>query len=320
MLKKIIFSLIILFFASYGLLSYVLSNRILEPNSSLQKTKRSIKKNWGTTYEDIMASLPEPQIFTVNGVGEIPIKGKHFPLSDTADCAIIFAHGWSSTWAGMLKFVPVFEDCGCDLVLYDHRGHGESGNAYPTAGIREKEDLLLVNQWVKKELNLTSKQIGWVGASWGAATVLQAGATEEDVAFIVADSPYQDWYSAIFERAIKEYGDGIHVFTYAVMGLVNWRAEVDYEEASPLALASEITEPILLIHSQADSSTNSQQSVNIAARLKTDISTFHHLDWGNDHTGDVLYNREEYGELVDKFLLEKVGAFGNCNRDTILAE
>jgi dipeptidyl aminopeptidase/acylaminoacyl peptidase len=312
MLKKFFIALIFLLLTGYLFLSYSLSNRILEPHSSLERTKGRIQSGWGTTFEAIMDSMPEPEVFTLEGVDGVPLKGRYFRMNDTANCAIIFAHGWSSTWAGMLKYVPPFEECGCDLVLYDHRSHGESGKAHPTAGIKEKEDLWRVTEWTQAKLSLSSQQIGWMGASWGAATALQAGASEKDVAFIVADAPYQDWYSAIFERALRDYGSGIHAFSFGVMSIVNWRAEVDYTQASPINLADQITEPVLLIHSRGDLQTNSQQSVNISKRLKAQTSIFHHLDWGNDHTKDVIANREGYTQLVQDFLKEKVKGFGEC--------
>ena len=245
--------------------------------------------------------MPVPADFSIQTFDEVKLKGKYFTKNDTAKCAVILCHGWTSTWAGMLKYAPVLEDCPCDLVMYDHRTHGESGGDYPTGGIRESKDLLAVTKWVQKEKNYTEKQIGWLGASWGAATVLMAGANEKDVAFIIADAPFQDWYSAIFERAIRDYGSGIEWMSYGVMGMVNLRAGVDFENASALKVASKIEEPVLLIHSLMDSETASHQSENIAEKLNNH-SIFHLLKWGGDHTEDVRINKDRFKGLVNDFL------------------
>ena len=312
MLKKILYVLLSIIVVGYIFAAYVLSSLILEPQGSMDKTKAKIQSSWGTTYEAMVAPLPAPDTFSVAGDEGVRISGLYFPMADTASCAIIFAHGWSSNWAGMLKYASIFEDCGCHLVLYDHRGHGESGQAYATAGIREKEDLLRVTSWVENTFDLQSSQIGWVGASWGAATVLQAGAADEDVAFIIADAPFQDWYTAIFERGIKRFGSGVNLLSFGVMTAVNWRAGIDYHEASPLLAADKIREPVLLIHSKSDSKTNSQQSVHIAEKLNPTTSVFHHLDWGSDHNRDVLDHREQFIGLVASFLREKAGEFPSC--------
>ncbi len=249
-----------------------------------------------------MDSLPTPSDFSVTSVDGVEIKGKYFQKSDTTQCAVILSHGWTDTWEGSLKYTSVLTDCRCDLVLYDHRAHGKSGGDYPTGGIKEAKDLLAITDWVEKEKQLTPQQIGWLGASWGGATVLSAGADSKNVAFIIADAPFQDWYSAIFERAIRDYGAGVNFVSVGVMSMVNWRAGVDYRNASALKAASKIEEPVLLIHSQADSETSSQQSVNISKQLNLSASVFHHLDWGSDHTRDVLFNKERYKALLNDFL------------------
>lgn len=294
---------LIFFLVAYLAISWILSNLILYPESSLSITQSRIKTEWGTTYEQLLSQLPEPTEFSVQTFDGLALKGKYFASKEPAKCVIIAAHGWTSTWAGMLKYVPVLQDCACDLVLYDHRAHGESDKAYPTGGVNEAKDLLVLTEWVQKNKGFKDKEIGWLGASWGAATVLKAGSKKKKVGFIIADAAFQDWYSAIFERAIRDYGAWTQVVSTGVMQVVSWRTGVAYQEASPLLAAKDIEEPVLLIHSKMDSSTDSQQSVNIAKHLNKQ-SVFHHLTWGGDHTQDVLINKDKYRKLINDFLLK----------------
>lgn len=300
-LKSVFLFLILFMFIGYASISWLLSNRVLKPNASHEKTVEKIKTYWGTTYEDLMTLLPPPTGFTVNTFDELELKGKYFNVSDSAQCAIIMAHGWGVTWANMLKYVPAISDCGCDIVMYDHRAHGESGGNFGTGGINEAKDLLTVTEWVQKEHDLSDDQIGWFGSSWGAAAALTAGAEEKNVAFIIADAPFQNWYSAVFERAERDYGKGINLIAPGVMQVVNWRANVDYEEASVLNLADQIEEPVLLIHSESDQATSFTQSVNISKKLN-DRSKLHLTEWGNLHVMDVVNNQQEFKELVYDFL------------------
>lgn len=303
--------LLLIIAAAYGYISWTLSDRILFPNSSMELTKHRIQHEWGKDYDEIMATVPEPTDFAVTSFDGISIKGKYFKNtdSDTTHCVIILAHGWTDTWAGSLKYVPVLEDCKCDFVLYDQRAHGASEGDFPTGGIKESKDLLALTDWVEKEKNVSPKQIGWLGASWGGAAVLTAGGDPKNVAFIIADAPFQDWYSAIFERANRDYGMAASLLSVGVMGMVDWRAGVDYTKADIAKAASKIEEPVLLIHSQTDLQTNSQQSVNISKNIKSENFTFHHLDWGNDHTKDVLNHTERYKTLVNTFLESIEGDF-----------
>lgn len=297
------FSLILLLFliAAYAGICWMLSNRILSPNSSLERSKSRMQTSWGTSFEAMSEGLPEPIDVSVSSFDGVELKGKYFQRFDSAGCVMIVMHGWSGTWAGALKFAPVLSDCACDLVIYDHRAHGASGGEYPTGSIKESKDLLAMTDYIQQTYGFTDRQVAWVGESWGAATALMAGADEKNVAFIIADSPYQDWYTAVFERGIRDYGSAIDWLAPGVISVVEWRADVDFDQASPVLAASKIEEPVLLIHSQADSSTASWQSVNISKHLNA-ASQFHHLDWGGDHVEDVRIHKERYRELVNAFI------------------
>lgn len=299
-MRYFLFLVLFLVGAYFGI-AWFFSGLILFPESSLEITKSRIQTVWGNTYENLIAPLPEPINFTVTSFDGIELKGKYFARMDTAKCVIIAAHGWTSTWAGILKYEPVLTDCACDLVMFDHRGHGKSGDAYPTGSVNEAKDVLIITDWVQKNKGFSAQETGWLGASWGAAAVLKAGADDKNVAFIIADAPFQDWYSAIFERAIKDYGEKVTFISAGVMQMVSWRTGIDTKEASPILAASKIEEPVLLIHSKTDEQTNSQQSVNIAKYLN-DKSVFHHLDWGGGHTEDVRIHQDRFRAIINDFL------------------
>jgi len=298
---RYLFFLALLFIISYFGIAWYLSNLVLFPESSHANTQSRIAQEWGTTYEEIMADLPEPTDFSITAFDNIRLKGKYFAKTENPTCVIIAAHGWTGTWAGMLKYVPALADCSCDLVFYDHRGHGDSDKAFPTGSINESKDLIAITEWVQKNKGFTDHQVGWLGASWGGATALKAGATKKNIGFIIVDAAFQDWHSAIFERAIRDYGIGMLFMSVGVMQVINWRTGIDYQKASPLLAAAKIEEPVLLIHSKMDASTDSQQSVNISKNLNTQ-SVFHHLTWGGDHTQDVLLHKDKFRKVVNEFL------------------
>jgi len=312
MVKRILIVFSLLLLLGYGMICWFFSSLILTTNSSMERTQSRIAEHWDFSMESILSKLPPPKDFAVPSFDENMIRGKYFQKNDTAACAIVLVHGWSSTWAGMLKYIPLFEECDCDVVMYDHRSHGASGNGLPSGSVNEARDLMVVTNWVQENYNLSDAQIGWMGASWGGATVLKAGAESKNVAFIIADAPFQDWYSAIFERARRDYGFISDLVSPGVMQLVNWRTGVDYRKASPILAAPQIEEPVLLIHSEADSETASSQSVNISKHLTHPNSIFHHTQWGSEHTRDVLDHTDKFIQLVDDFL-ETVDGFQSCS-------
>lgn len=189
-----------------------------------------------------------------------------------------------------------------------HRAHGNSDGTFATGGIKEADDLWRITEWVLKSKGVNRSQVGWMGSSWGAATTIIAASDSKNIGFVIADSPFQDWNSAVFERAIRDYGNGIKMISPGVMKVVSIRAGVDLEN-SALNKASEIDEPILLIHSRGDKQTSSTQSVNVSKKLKPGNSRFYHTEWGNDHVMDVINNTEEYKQYVNEFLKEKAPQF-----------
>jgi dipeptidyl aminopeptidase/acylaminoacyl peptidase len=195
-------------------------------------------------------------------------------------------------------------------LIYDHRAHGESEGKFGTAGILEKQDLMLITNYFATAMELDMEKVAWVGESWGAATALQGAVETDNLAFILADSPYQDWYSAVSERAIRDYGAWIEYLVPSVFGWIRLRTGVNPYDASPLEAAASIEVPVLLIHSQTDQATSSSQSVAISQRLNQVNCTFHHTDWGSLHCQDVKDHPEKYGQLIDQFLREKLPDWG----------
>ena len=308
-LKRVALVILILLVVCYLLVSWMLSNRVLFPESSLEKTKGHIVKYWNSTYEDELAKLPAFKDIEVETQDGWKLNVKYFTKSDSSSCAIIFAHGWGAIWADMMKYTPLFSDCNCDYVFYDHRAHGNSGGKYATGGLRESQDLWQITKWVSETYNYPYNQIGWMGSSWGGGAAIIAGAEEANVGFIIVDSPYQDWSSAVFERAIVDYGSGIMLLAHGVMETVNLRAGVNYREASPMEKIGDAKEPILIVHSKADSETNSQQSVNIAQKGNRKTVEFYHTKWGNDHIMDVINNTEDFQRIVKGFLKKRAPNF-----------
>lgn len=289
------------------------SNLVLNPPAGdPAEIRREMAQYTGAEAQPVMDWLSIPEEFEVVSPDGSRISGWYF-RADTARCGIIMAHGWSGNRLKMHKYFPLFADCACDMVTFDHRGHSQSEDTYATGGIREAEDLLAVTDWYQDRSGMPDSAIGWLGISWGGATVLQAGATDEDVAFIVSDSPFQDWNAAVMERAIRDYGSWIRLFVPTIKAMIRIRSGVRFEDANARLLAADIEEPVFLIHSAGDSATASIQSVNISKVLNPEKSVFHHTQWGNGHGNDIDNNPQEFKALLQSFLAEKVPEFGACD-------
>jgi len=312
MLKKLIYFLLFVLAIIYVTGGFYFSNMLLLPPDSAYDgvRDRSITRtgyDYMKTYDDIGAATE----VSIEGEGGIKLSAWYYP-QDSATCAVIFAHGWNSNRTGSMKYAPLVEDCECDLLFYDHRAHNQSGGTYATGGVLEAKDLIKVTDWLQAENGLTDAQTAWIGVSWGAATVLQAGGeSQRSLAFILSDSPFQNWFTATTERADKWFGKWTRMFIPVVKLFVRLRAGTSFDGASCISHVPDIKAPVFLIHSEGDSDTESIQSVNISKVLPAN-SIFHHTQWGSDHTQDITSHTTKYKGLFDTFRSEHAAEWGGC--------
>ena len=302
-MKKWIVGLVIVLIAYLGI-TYFFSGLILNtPNRDVATVYQMNKDRWNWDLDSLFNTLPPMEEIEFSSPHDgITLRGWLFE-PDTVRCGIVFTHGWSVNRANMLKYTPVFRDCDCAMLLYDHRGHGASDEAYGTGGSVEATDLIAASKLLGERFNLAPQQIGWYGESWGGSTVIQAAVRAENKpAWIVAESPFSDWYSAVMERGIKDYGNGLKALTPGAFAWSSYRSGVDFNSVSPVKAAAELEVPLLLFHSKADTLTGPGQSDLIAAATPPELLTYHPLDWGAWHAHNVIWRPEEYRKLVLDFV------------------
>lgn len=312
MLKKLIYFLLFLLVIIYVAGGYFFSSMLLHPPDSAYDgvRGRSITRT-GYDYMQIYDYLGAAREVSIAGEGDISLSGWYYPR-DSATCAVVFAHGWNSNRTGSMKYAPLFQDCACDLLFYDHRAHNQSGGTEATGGVMESKDLMKVTDWLQTQNGLTDAQTGWVGVSWGAATVLQAGGeSQRPLAFILSDSPFENWYTATTERADKWFGKWTRIFLPVIRLFVRVRAGTSFDDASCISHVDKIKAPVFLIHSEGDNDTGSIQSVHISESLP-DNSVFHHTQWGSDHTQDITSHTAKYKVLFDEFRATRVSGWSPC--------
>ena len=294
----------------YVAVTYVISGMVLDtPQRSLAASYDIARDRWRLNLDSIEALLPpREEVSFPSAAGDLTLRGWLY-RRDTTRCAVIFAHGYGDNRVSMLKYTPYFNRCGCDLLLYDHRGFGESDEAYASGGVLEAQDLLTAHRYVVDRTGLSADKIGWVGESWGAATTLLAAAAGVTPAFVVAESPFSDWEAAITERGRRDYGPLLSLLTPGTFAWVGYRNGLDLEEASPLRSAARITTPVLLIHSRQDTLTAPQQSDRIAEMVTADLLTYRPLDWGAWHAHNVVWRPEEFARMLDTFVRQQAPDF-----------
>jgi alpha-beta hydrolase superfamily lysophospholipase len=99
----------------------------------------------------------------------------------------------------MLKNISFFSQHRCNIIAYDHRGHGLSYGARPSFGWFEKHDLRRVVDFARQRFPGTEKLVLF-GESMGAATVLQYAPSDSRLAAIILDSPFSSFRKLVLAQ------------------------------------------------------------------------------------------------------------------------
>lgn len=254
--------------------------------------------------------LPEPEEITID-TGEVTLAGWYFDNPADGDCGVMFMHGFTGTRYLALHWAPLFWERGCDILAYDHRGHGESTPAFHTYGYFEKQDALAAMKWFEARSGLEESQIGVAGVSYGAATAVQLAPLIPDAPFILADSSYRTMPAIVGVRAEARLGRFLgQLLAPGALAIAGLRGGFNPWAVSPEDSAAQAQVPILLVHSRTDGFTPYTHSEAIYAQSDPDQTVLHINDWGSPHGGDISTDFSAYQQLFDDFLAQYAPEFG----------
>ncbi len=248
---------------------------------------------------------PEQHIIPVtdhNGK-TLKISAWYFP-SRSNRCAVILQHGHTSRNFGMLKYAPIFRRYDCHLLMPDARYHGHSEGKFCTYGYHERKDLAQIIDWLRVKTGLPASQIGLMGSSMGGAIVLMTAAEyPEELAFVMADSPYKDLYSILTQEATHRYGNWMTILFFGAEHIANIRASFRIADVSPEKEAAKIKIPVFLTHSVDDALIPAGHSEAIYRAIRHDKKEIYITRMGARHVLSIDMNPGEYMEKVDDFML-----------------
>jgi uncharacterized protein len=182
----------------------------------------------------------------------IPLHGWYLPANGNR--AIIMVHGidqnrWNS-WEHVPQKAQFLVRHGFDVLVFDLRGHGESGGDRLGFGWLERNDVRGAVSFVESR-GYPAGRIGILSHSYGAATSLLSAAAIPDVAAVVADSAFAD-LRLLLNREVRLRGfPPIFAPGIALAGSTLHR--INLKEIAPVHQVAKIApRPILFIHGEAD--------------------------------------------------------------------
>jgi len=184
--------------------------------------------------------------------------------------AVILLHGVVDNRAGMLGYGQLFLDHGYSVLLPDARAHGSSDGAIASYGLKEAGDVHLWADWLIARESPTC--LYGMGESLGAGILLQSLAVEKRFCAVVAESPFADARSAIFDRVAYFLKTPLWmsktVFRLPIE--ICWiyaerRYGLHFASVSPREAVAKSQTPVLLIHGTNDDNLRPHNSREILA-------------------------------------------------------
>ena len=215
---------------------------------------------------------------------------------------MIICHGVTMNKVNSLKYMKIFRKRGWNVVLYDHRRHGETGGKTTSYGHYEKFDLKAVVDWVKNCYG-DDITLGIHGESMGAVTtLLYAGMVEDGADFYIADCPFSDFEAQLRYRLKVEY----NIPAIAVMPIANQflklRDGYNLKDVSPISVIKNIKKPVLFIHSAKDDYILPEMTKQLY-ELKEGSKKLFIAEKGG-HAYSFGHNQEQYERVIDEFFQE----------------
>ncbi|MHB1394750.1 MAG: alpha/beta hydrolase [Clostridia bacterium] len=286
--------LLILFVAS----GFYLSEIVIFPRIKTRVDTLQTECEKGNMHEEDFSRLPKEEVRIRSQYG-YELHGFYFPNGNSKKTVII-CHGITYTIYGSVKYMEIFMRRGFNVLIYDHRNHGESGGKNTTFGYYEKYDLKSCTDWVFEKCG-DDCTVGVHGESMGAAIALQNIAIDPRVSFCVADCPFSDLTKLFKYRFRLEYKlPSFPAFQITCL-FARLRTGMRLKDISPIRDIANVETPIFFIHGKEDLYIPTQMSIDMYNSKNKGIQKLY-LAPNARHAESVVKNRREYDRLVGEFL------------------
>ena len=184
-----------------------------------------------------------------SAVDHIPLRGWY--IDSPGDKVILQLHGRNGTRdAGSgLAVAQMFVQNNYDVLMFDFRGHGESGGERYSIGLLEVRDVAGALNYLKTR---GVQDVGVIGFSMGAATTLNAAPDLPAMRAVVADSAFADINLLLDEQLPQETGLPAWV-NPGVLLMGKLLYGIDLAANRPVSAIARLTDrPVFLIHGTKD--------------------------------------------------------------------
>ncbi|MCC6147729.1 MAG: alpha/beta hydrolase [Anaerolineaceae bacterium] len=193
-------------------------------------------------------------ILTMHSHDGLALKAYFLPAPNPSSKAVLLLHGYRSTAAWLAGFARLFhEELGCNVLLPDCRGHGQSEGEVIGMGWLDRPDIL---GWVEELERQTGPgaRIALWGISMGAAAAMMMSGENlpASVRAVIEDCGYDSVRDEFQHQLQRMYHLPAFPLLPAASLLCNLRAGFSFDEASCIPALQRTQIPTLFIHGAED--------------------------------------------------------------------
>lgn len=180
---------------------------------------------------------------------------------------IILSHNHGQKMEDMYRIAEYLTAAHFDCLVYDLRAHGERNELISTYGKEEVADIqALIREAARQFGDLGS--ISAYGEGMGAAITLQAAEATPSIRSVVSLDSFATLKETIWHRLVEDHGKLLsYIFYYTGDQILSWRAGFRSTDITPVASASRISVPAMIVCTEKESPFYSDAAQNIHTAL-----------------------------------------------------
>ncbi len=202
------------------------------------------------------------QALDVPTEGDIALHAWHLEAPEPQGLVILLhgMHGMAAS--SMVHFGLPLQEQGYEVFALDMRAHGRSGGDEIGLAYTEVNDVVHLLNWLQTDSNYRELPITLIGHSMGGATAINTAAVRPDVAKVVSISGFASFEETFVDVLRSEAVPEPIVYLYRLgVRLQLWRRYgLNPVVQAPLRQVSAVTQPLLLIHGDADEQIDVRQA------------------------------------------------------------
>ncbi len=265
--------------------------------SLVRKTLTDSPKNYGMAYEDV--SFKTSDGITLSGWW-LPA-----PSPKKALGTVVLSHGVFKNREQVLERAELLVKSGYQVLLFDHRGCGLSGESPVSGGLLESEDYLAALAMLQESKKL-KRPLVFFGFSMGAMSALRAASKGVSVEGVIADSPLANLDCYVSRRTAGGTFSSMPGFLAACLAAYDRKTGL-HLTVSDMDLVPAVEKirdiPVLYITGENDDLARSEEVRRLFEHTPTKRKRLVYVpDAGHEETFDkspILYRRSVIGFLTD---------------------